>query len=101
MSTTGFLRHFLAECCRGRASRSRAEQESYPAESLGHQVAALRADLYEAMAEGLDLKEERRRVLRLATLYPITLSTAQRYDKEYGEMAGLAIELKLQGGRAP
>jgi len=97
----GFVRFFIAERLRQRAARFRAIQVDYPADCLGHDRNKAVADCYDALADLVDQREERRQVMTLAVSYPITLDTAKRYHRKHGPGAAAAIELELSSGRAP
>ena len=101
MSTVGFARFFLADLLRQRAARAQVRAAANVAGTLGWAEETWLADAYTMFAELLDQREERRRVMTLACSYPITLTTAKRYHRKYGDSAGAAIELELRSGRTP
>ena len=97
----GFVRFFIAERLRQRSARHRARQAEYPEGALAHEESKAVADCYDALAEMVDQREERRQVMTLACSYPITLTTAKRYHRKCGDSAEAAIELELRSGRMP
>lgn len=78
----GFLRYYLGQWQREKAAEARADMEAYEAWTVPHGLLALEVAMREAIAESLDGIERYRRVKRLATSYPITWETAERYDKK-------------------